>query len=80
MSSWAPAADAADAADVAGGGESECCVCYDAPIDTGLEPCGHVALCAGCASRLRPQRCPLCRADIHHTVRIQRAGDPGRAE
>lgn len=44
--------------------ESECCVCYDRPIDTCLMPCGHVALCWNCASRLPQRRCPLCRADI----------------
>ena len=73
-SSPAPAAD-----DDTAEGESECCVCYDRPIDTGLEPCGHVALCAGCASRLRPRRCPLCRANIQHMTRVERAAPTGAA-
>jgi hypothetical protein len=55
--------------------ENECCVCYDRPIDTGLAPCGHVALCEACATRLynsgaRGRRCPLCRADIENLVFI----------
>ena len=70
MDHWATAAGDGER-DGAGGdeSESECCVCYDQPIDTRLEPCGHVALCAGCASRLQPRRCPLCRADIHFVAR-----------
>jgi len=44
--------------------DGECCVCFDAPIDTGLHPCGHFSTCRGCADRLRPRRCPICREDI----------------
>lgn len=74
MSSWMAAGlveGSMDAAD----GDSECCVCFDQPIDTGLEPCGHVALCHGCAARLQPRRCPLCRTEIHQSIRmpLQRA-------
>lgn len=58
-------------ADAAGEGESECCVCIDKPIDTVLEPCGHVALCSGCAARLSPRRCPLCRVPIERTRTTQ---------
>jgi hypothetical protein len=50
--------------------ESECCVCYDNPIDTCLQPCGHVALCSSCAHRLRQRRCPLCRAEILDMVLV----------
>eukprot|EP00928_Gymnodinium_smaydae_P003310 TRINITY_DN11189_c0_g1_i1.p1 TRINITY_DN11189_c0_g1~~TRINITY_DN11189_c0_g1_i1.p1 ORF type:complete len:309 (-),score=42.34 TRINITY_DN11189_c0_g1_i1:188-1114(-) len=44
--------------------DNECVVCYDRAIATRLRPCGHVALCTLCASRLNPRRCPLCRQDI----------------
>lgn len=44
--------------------ESECVVCYDRAISTRLRPCGHVALCGLCASRLSPRLCPLCRVNI----------------
>ena len=37
---------------------------FDALIDTGLHPCGHFALCRGCADRLNPRRCPICRTPI----------------
>ena len=51
--------------------DSECCVCFANPIDTCIEPCGHSCLCASCANRLRPWRCPLCRADIRELRRIE---------
>jgi len=54
--------------------EFECVVCYDAPIDRCLEPCGHVAVCGACAERLKPRRCPLCRTDIQRVDRVQRRG------
>jgi hypothetical protein len=51
----------------------ECAVCFDRQIDTGLVPCGHVALCRQCADTLvrdaaenRHDRatCPICRATV----------------
>jgi len=62
------ARDGAPGGQAAADEESECVVCYDRRIDVRLEPCGHVALCGECASRLRPKRCPLCRADIQRIV------------
>ena len=39
-----------------------CKVCLDAPIGGVLVPCGHVALCVGCASRMQVgSACPFCR-------------------
>lgn len=52
-----------------GEGDNECCVCFDRRIDTCLQPCGHVALCHACATRLANRRCPLCRAEILDVVR-----------
>jgi hypothetical protein len=52
-----------------GEGDNECCVCFDRRIDTCLQPCGHVALCHACATRLTNRRCPLCRAEILDVVR-----------
>jgi len=42
----------------------ECIVCFDEPISTCLQPCGHIALCAPCAELLRGQGCPICRTSI----------------
>ena len=51
--------------------DQACVVCWDAGISVGTDPCGHVCLCAGCASQL--SSCPLCRAAI---TRRFRAGQP----
>eukprot|EP00929_Paragymnodinium_shiwhaense_P024487 TRINITY_DN15042_c1_g1_i1.p1 TRINITY_DN15042_c1_g1~~TRINITY_DN15042_c1_g1_i1.p1 ORF type:complete len:458 (+),score=14.80 TRINITY_DN15042_c1_g1_i1:80-1453(+) len=55
--------------------ESECVVCYDRAISTCLRPCGHVALCEICASRLHPRKCPLCRQNIASVERHAPAAD-----
>jgi hypothetical protein len=39
-----------------------CAICLDAPRNSFLRPCGHVALCMDCARRMT--ECPLCRARI----------------
>ena len=39
-----------------------CKVCLDEPIAGVLVPCGHLALCISCASRMRVgSACPFCR-------------------
>ena len=43
-----------------------CAICYDAPKDTVLVPCGHQT-CAACAVRL--VTCAVCRQDVSQTVR-----------
>ena len=44
-----------------------CRVCYENEINTVLLPCGHIALCAQCATRCSD--CPICRTLIRGTVR-----------
>ena len=41
---------------------NECTICYDAPRQGVFVPCGHWALCQGCASRV--MLCPICQAPI----------------
>eukprot|EP01043_Picozoa_sp_COSAG02_P006625 COSAG02_NODE_190_length_30025_cov_22.989875_23_plen_211_part_00 len=43
--------------------DSECVVCFDAPVNSCLRPCGHVAMCMMCASKIGAN-CPICRAGI----------------
>ena len=48
---------------------SECAVCWDAPAEFAVVPCGHLCLCAGClgtASAL----CPICRSPSTGTYQI----------
>lgn len=49
------------------GEETGCGVCLCADRDTLVAPCGHVALCFGCADAIRKSRnpeCPFCRSKI----------------
>jgi hypothetical protein len=43
-------------------GTSDCAVCFDAPKQCVLYPCGHFYTCNACSRALRT--CPICRADI----------------
>ena len=43
---------------------NECIVCFDNAISTVLRPCGHIALCSGCAYRLLHCGCPVCRVTV----------------
>ncbi len=51
---------------------SSCSICLDAPRDAVLLPCGHAALCMGCAANVMRagRRCPICRAAVasHHKL------------
>jgi chromosome segregation ATPase len=40
-----------------------CVICLDAPPTLRFDPCGHVAVCAGCDSD-QTAACPICRAKI----------------
>lgn len=49
-----------------------CKICFQAPFDCVLVPCGHYMLCSACARVLEAQRlahCPLCRTPIERHVR-----------
>ena len=47
--------------------DEECVVCYS--LTNRRTPCNHV-LCMSCEQRLADDRCPLCRTDIPHRVRM----------
>jgi len=72
----APAHASAPAAPTAlpGGGavESgmECVICYERQKDTLLQPCNHICCCSTCASKLKPNICPICRTAITNKVKI----------
>jgi hypothetical protein len=53
--------------------ETMCVVCFDAPKDHLIVPCGHQCVCAGCAELLTKTRtptCPVCREPIQQTVKV----------
>lgn len=47
-----------------------CVVCFDAPRETVLAPCGHRALCQRCTRALVEARrgCPICRAAVETVI------------
>eukprot|EP01113_Clastostelium_recurvatum_P011310 TRINITY_DN1573_c0_g1_i5.p1 TRINITY_DN1573_c0_g1~~TRINITY_DN1573_c0_g1_i5.p1 ORF type:complete len:394 (+),score=98.66 TRINITY_DN1573_c0_g1_i5:109-1290(+) len=50
----------------------KCKICWDAPIETVILRCGHLAMCTEC-SKLKMKACPICRKPIHEIVRIYTA-------
>lgn len=56
-------------------GGSECVVCMDAARDAICVPCGHIAGCYSCLSRIKYQSgsaacCPICRSQVQTVVKI----------
>jgi adenylate kinase family enzyme len=49
-----------------------CVVCYDAPADFLVVPCGHQCACQKCLLELRSSSglCPICRTNIQHIVQV----------
>ena len=53
-----------------------CCVCFSAPREVAILPCGHVVLCQGCSVRLWEMdqnmwpTCPYCRGDRNDTIDV----------
>jgi hypothetical protein len=53
--------------------ETMCVVCFDAPKDHIIVPCGHMCVCASCAEQLTKTRtptCPVCREPIRETMKV----------
>jgi hypothetical protein len=53
--------------------ETMCVVCFDAPKDHIIVPCGHMCVCARCAEQLTKTRtpmCPVCRGPIIQTMKV----------
>jgi E3 ubiquitin-protein ligase MUL1 len=53
--------------------ETQCVVCFDAPKDHAIVPCGHVCVCEACAEQLTKTRtptCPVCREPIRETMKV----------
>jgi hypothetical protein len=53
--------------------EDVCCICRERPKSHMFVPCGHKAVCHGCAAELskrRLARCPICREEIKSCHRI----------
>jgi len=56
--------------------DMECVVCMEELRDTVLVPCGHIALCSGCARTIAASRrplCPICNRNVDDLCRVYRA-------
>ena len=54
-----------------GADETQCTICMERPKVRALN-CGHI-FCSSCTSRIladAPQRCPVCRAPSHRSIRV----------
>ncbi|RMX99490.1 hypothetical protein D0868_09510 [Hortaea werneckii] len=47
---------------------SLCTICYEEPLNTVFDSCGHVVTCFDCAQRV--EECPLCRRLVRARVRV----------
>jgi len=54
--------------------DQTCRVCFNCEINTVFVPCGHMALCKGCADSVARIHhvCPYCRANIGSVVQVFR--------
>jgi hypothetical protein len=53
--------------------ETMCVVCFDAPKEYAIVPCGHQCVCEECAEQLTKTRtpmCPVCRGPIRETMKV----------
>jgi hypothetical protein len=53
--------------------ETMCVVCFDAPKEYAIVPCGHQCVCEACAEQLTKTRtpmCPVCRGPIRETMKV----------
>jgi hypothetical protein len=53
--------------------EDQCVVCFDAPKEYVIVPCGHQCVCGACAEQLTKTRtptCPVCRGPIRETMKV----------
>jgi hypothetical protein len=56
-----------------GAEETMCVVCFDAPKDHIMVPCGHQCVCGACAelmTKARTPTCPVCREPIRETMKV----------
>jgi len=53
----------------------ECCICFDAPKEALIAPCGHLSCCMTCAEALKnnSETCPICRGNIESIFKVFKA-------
>jgi E3 ubiquitin-protein ligase RGLG len=54
-------------------GAPKCAICMDEDVNCALVPCGHAALCMGCANKIMDtasRKCPICRVMPSAHIRL----------
>lgn len=46
----------------------DCVICLAAGRDTAIDPCGHISMCAACATAVK--ECPVCRGPINKMLKV----------
>ena len=49
--------------------EDTCLVCHDSVCAFAVGPCGHMCLCAVCATK-ELRKCPFCESEVKSVTRI----------
>jgi hypothetical protein len=49
--------------------DGTCVICYDNPCDVAVAPCGHVFMCAQCATKIST-KCSICRTPIQSFILV----------
>ena len=50
---------------------AECIICWEAPANVILQPCGHICACTGCIPLLLGLPCPMCRGKVMNSMVAQ---------
>ncbi|XWS46984.1 hypothetical protein CRYUN_Cryun14cG0114900 [Craigia yunnanensis] len=55
-----------------GDGSSSCIICWESPIEGACIPCGDMAGCMSCLSKIKVKKglCPVCRGKIDQVIRL----------
>jgi len=47
-----------------------CCTCLNTIASHIFVPCGHLCICSDCVQQLEDRKCPLCRNEYIHCIRV----------
>lgn len=50
--------------------QGACCTYLKTIATHVFVPCGHLCICSDCKQRLEEKKCPLCRKEYNHCMRV----------
>lgn len=51
---------------------NKCCICMENEKDHAYNTCGHMCVCSGCLQGTWRHKCPICKQDGQHCIKIYR--------